>query len=89
MSCSKSGLQLCLIRYEASVEAGAPNQSLTLRVNGPLRIAMCHCRTQCLMFIHKHTKNNETRRADTRLSWLQFRVNEYYRGRSRRTITTP
>ena len=33
---SKNGLRPQLIRYDASVGTDAPNQSLTLRVNGPL-----------------------------------------------------
>ena len=38
MSHSKNGLQPQLILYYASVDTEAPNQSLTLFVNGPL-----HC----------------------------------------------
>ena len=35
MSHSKSGLQPQLINYDGSIDTEAPNQSLTLSVNGP------------------------------------------------------
>ena len=35
VSCSKNGLRPQLIRYNASVDTDAPNQSFLLNVNGP------------------------------------------------------